>query len=264
MITAHDVEWLALRRGFKPALRVATSAAEAADHEALFLRRGAVVVRASWQPPDARPPQEILYVARRLQDAEALRAVEAPLRDGGSAERLRDASLATGRLLGYPPCCAEAFVDRIERARGLGLDELRGLRKRALAAREAQVEAPRWELNNLLLDERVRLITFEPCLYDCPLALRFARAVLREIVALSATDAAELHRRLAVAIALDPGGRKALVQIADGRVVQARAPLSHDDRVLFARDAALSAEIEGAEVSALRGEPGGLLLLRFG
>ncbi len=263
MIAAYDVEWLALRKGYKPAIRLAVEPAEAATHEALFVRRGAAVVRSAWQPPDARPAQEILYVARRLREAEALREVEAPILRGGETAELGGAILAAGRLLGYPPCCAEAFVDRIERARHLGLGALRGLRKRHLAACEAQVDQPRWELNNLFLEERLRLITFEPCRYDCPPALRFAGAVFGEIEALSAPDAAALRGRLAVAVALDAEGRKAEVQIDEGRIAQAQAPLSHDDRVLSPRDAALAGELEGALLGEAQARIAGLLVLEF-
>ena len=86
-----------------------------------------------------------------------------------------------GRLMGYPPCCVEAFAAQTDRSNNTR-------NRYATAARTTTAGPWPWELNNL----HTMLIPCYPCGYACAAALELARS------ALAAMDAAH------------PGARSAL------------------------------------------------------
>ncbi len=188
----HEGEWLLLELGLKPVLRQALPATRLPAFAARCARRGLVFARGS-SVGVGREAQDgdLVYVARDLAQAEAARDTEAALLaaqrggddgEGGGASgaiasditstpaptrRLRDAhaARALGALLGFPPCCVDAFV---QVARD-GRDEKAGMLDHALAASRAF--HPR--LNNLSLGA-FHYIGWSPCRFDCPASLALA------------------------------------------------------------------------------------------
>jgi len=99
---------------------------------------------------------------------------------------------------------------------------------------QAWTPRPNPRLNCLLFGERLQLISFQPCSFECEAAREFADAkaelVAREFPAASIA----LERLLARAVAVDPQNRRAWVELAvddhgDERIV-AVAPIQTDDR----------------------------------
>lgn len=87
-----------------------------------------------------------------------------------------------GRLMGYPPCCVEAFAAQADRSNNTR-------NRYATAARTTLRDEPwPWELNNL----HTMLIPCYPCSYGCAAALDLARS------ALAAMDAAHPGTRQAI------------------------------------------------------------------
>lgn len=104
-----------------------------------------------------------LYVSR--DPALARRAAELQANKDPSAV-LRE----MGDLLGYPGCCVEAFAAQPDRSNNT-------FNRYATAARTTSPGPWPWELNNLVF----MLLAFFPCRYDCPEALKHARAALAEM-----------------------------------------------------------------------------------
>lgn len=123
-------------------------------------------------------PRVELYISR---DADLARRALALQSEADPSQRLRD----IGALMGYPPCCVEAF----ERT----LDRSNNTRNRYATAARTRPEGPwPWELNNCF----VMLVPFFPCHYECPAALRWARATLAELRAEDPSIVAALERWL--------------------------------------------------------------------
>jgi hypothetical protein len=171
-----ELELLAFALGIKPTLRLSFDPPRAMEAAARWRRRGFEVVEAS--VGDAT----LLYLARDLATADALAQAEARILPGAGRALDRGAAAAAhrelGRLLGYPACCADAFVDRVEagvtrRHGGVAIAEL------VVAAEDAASRTERFHARlNVMLRGRHALIPFDPCRFDCPIALRWAGAVL--------------------------------------------------------------------------------------
>jgi hypothetical protein len=251
-----DVEWIALRAGIKPAIRRTADPAEADEMEARLRRRGAALLRSVGYAIGARPPIVVLYAARSMRDAEVLRDAEAPLLSGcwQPTELQVRCNLEVGRRLGYPRCCVEAFCDRVARGSGI-LAEGSPVRvvEAYVAARDAWVPRPHPWLNERWLDAHIRWITFEPCRYDCPLALRIAAATRHEVRKLDARTGELTDRFLAESAVIAPSGARAVVEIERSPtpvIARAFAHLDAQGRLLHPDDEALAGTLPGAPVGA--------------
>lgn len=195
---AAPLELLAFAIGIKPALRLRATPGEIARLRA----RGAAVEVAG----------ELAYVARdaawaaALAEAEALVVPGAPNRaPDGVVQR---AHREVGRLLGYPPCCVEAFVERVVggvdvRADGTPAAELVVAAEAALA-RSTRVLAR----TSFLLPKREALVPFDPCAFDCEPALRYADALFAAYEARDPIEAAALRARLLEPVRLAADARR--------------------------------------------------------
>jgi hypothetical protein len=142
------------------------------------------------EPREERRP---LYVGR---DRGALReAIAAEL------ARTTEGARALGGLLGYPPCCVEAFVGRSDR---------RAAALWAAAAARSERFLPRL---NVLDHAILAYVAFFPCRFDCPDAAARADAIAallarRHPALVSCVDAALARPRLVLApeiqLALEP------------------------------------------------------------
>lgn len=221
-----DVEWLALAAGLKPAIRIAANALEASHVAARFQQLGAAVVTARGPVGVHRHEQTIVYVARTAGEAASLRAAERPL----LAPHLpaRDKAYYAGELglrLGYPRCCVDAFAARVLRGPGkLRPGDRDGAHEDYVAARDARVARPDWRLNNLLLRQHLRLLTFEPCRYDCAAALALAAPLLAIVESHHPEAAPVLKASLQRPLALAATGARAWVAGAPDRLTAAEPP----------------------------------------
>ncbi len=215
-----DVERLAFARGRKPALRELSAADGILWSAWLHARSGAAV---TVLPPldGRRRNDEVLMVARTLADAEAM--ADAALRECLSD---RSASAAgtreLGLRLGYPSCCVEAFIADFERERppqvradplGRSPAKIREAEEVWRRLDRAWVARPDPRINSLLFGERLRLISFDPCRFDCPAALALARALYELGVDEDPAAAAALLRELARPVAVDEYDRRAWVEL---------------------------------------------------
>lgn len=221
-----DVEWLALSHGLKPAIRIAATALEASAIAGRFQRMGAAVVTARGPVGAHRHEQTLVYVARTPGEANSVRAAERPLLQPHLPPKDK-AYFAHefGLRLGYPRCCVDAFTDRILRGPGkLRPGDRESVHEDYVAAHDALVDRPDWRLNNLLLRQHLRLITFEPCRYDCAAALNLAAGIL-DIAARHAGPSVQvLCDRLKRPLVLAKTGARAWVRLDHGRIVAAEAP----------------------------------------
>lgn len=261
-----DVEWLALAAGLKPAIRITATALEASAIAGRFQAMGAAVVTARGPVGVHRHAHTLVYVARTAADAAAARAAERPL----LATHLpaRDKAYYAGELglrLGYPRCCIDAFTARVLRGPGkLRPGDRDSVHEDYVAAHDALVARPDWRLNNLLLRQHLRVITFEPCRYDCGVALDFAREIVRLIEAQDAASARVLEDRLKRPLVLTAAGARAWARLEGAepaKIVAAEAPRAADPRAAAAdpADEALAARLLRLPLPEL-GDPPPLLL----
>lgn len=175
------------RAGKKP---VAFLTALPADVEAIVASFGAVHVerrqrRVQVGPQDAWIDRRDVGEARvelYLSRDPALAARAARLQtEGDPSASLRE----LGDLMGYPPCCVEAFAAQADRHNNTQ-------NRYATAARTAAASPWPWELANL----HTMLIPCYPCSYACAAARDLARS------ALAAMDAAHPGKREALRAAL--------------------------------------------------------------
>lgn len=243
-----DVEWLALAAGLKPAIRIAASAIEASRVAEHFQRLGAAVVTARGPVGVHRHEHTLLYVARTAGDAQSLRAAERPL----LAAHLpaRDKSYYAGQLglrLGYPRCCVDAFAARVLRGPGkLRPGDRDSFHEDYVAARDALAPRPDWRLNNLLLRHHLRLVTFEPCRYDCAAALAIAEPLLQIVARHHPDDLPALKASLQRPLAIDPSGARAWAARDGDRIVRAEPPREHPTAAADPADSAFAAKLLAA------------------
>jgi len=261
-----DVEWLALAAGLKPAIRIAATALEASAIAGRFQAMGAAVVTARGPVGVHRHEHTLVYVARTAGDAAAVRAAEKPLLS--HALPARDKAYYAGELgqrLGYPRCCVEAFTARILRGPGkLRAGDRDSVHEDYVAAHDARVARPDWRLNNLLLRQHLRLVTFEPCRYDCGLALALASEVLRLAEASDGPSTHVLMDRLKRPLVLAATGARAWVRLeraaTPAKIAAAEAPRSPEPTARpDPADEALGVRMLRAPLSEL-GDPPPMLL----
>ncbi|MCB9597454.1 MAG: hypothetical protein H6719_32330 [Sandaracinaceae bacterium] len=165
------LEVLAFAIGIKPALRIQVARADGDVEAARWRARGAAVVAVSG----------MLYVARDEARARALEAAEAivlPGRFGRAPDHdVLDAHRALGRLLGYPPCCVDGFLERVVRGVDVRADGTPAA-ERVVAAEAALARSRRVLARpSFLLPKRRALVPFDPCAFDCEPALAYADAL---------------------------------------------------------------------------------------
>lgn len=250
-----DVEWLALRAGLKPAIRLTAEPSEVEALEARFSRLGAKVARGLWRRGQGRV-LAVLYVARSARDAEALRDVEAPVIDHETPTPRQlevNACMEVGRRLGYPRCCVEAFCARVERGCGVLSSGSIVASEDYVAARDAWVARPCPRLNTLLLAASIRWITFEPCRFDCSLARSLADAVAGLVASRSPESASAIDRVLAMSVVITAEDARAQVAVDRAlpcpRIQQAWAQRTSEGRPIGPRDDELAARLPGLTVN---------------
>ena len=219
--TRIDTELQAVLGGIKPAIRLSTEGTDEDTLRARYARYGLVACAGDGAFIDDKGENgrrlRLVYVARSLETAEHVRAVEAktfaPQRDVESrAAEYREVGLA----LGYPPCCVDAYVARMLPAplapSGVPLAEA------FVAARGAWHASPSWLLNHLLFETGDALITFTPCSYRCAAALEYATKVIARVDGVAPLAARRLRRRLAVDVAVDAHGARVVAELEAGSV----------------------------------------------
>ncbi len=234
-----DTEWVAFLAGRKPALRRTVDASQAEALEARLRAAGACVVRAPEAAVFGGRAQVVVYAAKTMAEAEALREAEATLLPGTSAyvSGAMGGQLArhreVGARLGFPACCVEAFCRRLTR----GVDTLadgsaRGLAEDYVAVRDAWVARADARLNHLLFRARVQLVSFYPCRYDCAEAIAYADGVLAAVRARHGDNAArEIVTALARPVVIAPDGARAWVDLdASGEHIVGAAVITDDTR----------------------------------
>ena len=168
-------EWLALVAGVKPALRLWRPAARARAEAAAAARRGFAVELI------ALGERALVYVARTPAAARALRDAEAAALPGQPAGAPFDPAphRALGALLGFPPCCVEAFVARIARGADVAADGGRA-DEAWIAATEAAARSTRLDArcNVFERDRRPGWLSHEPCAFDCAASVAYADRVI--------------------------------------------------------------------------------------
>jgi len=203
VIVTAPLETLAFGIGIKPALRVRLAEPAAREREAdRWRERGASVVAHAG----------LLYVARDEATAAALREAEAavlpdgPLRPPDAA--VRDAHRTLGRLLGYPRCCVEAFVERL--ARGVEVRADGGRAAEVVVAAEDALRRGRRRHARLsfFLPKRRALVPFDPCAFDCQPAMLYADALLSAYSERDRTAANELAGALLGEVRLAADGAR--------------------------------------------------------
>jgi hypothetical protein len=264
--TLPDPEWTALQAELKPAVRMTMPAPRA---HALAARMGPRGVACAIGPTN-KAGEVALYVARDAGRVAALVAAERrtlALAEGDEREKPADERLAghaaLGALLGYPSCCVDAFVARARTFDGPA-SPLRGAHEDSVQARAALANAarPRAELNSLFWPYRRHLVTFYPCAFDCPRALRYATALERELARRAPGATAELMRALTATVVLAEDGARVVVA-RDGRIAPPPCGPGACPRAI---DEALAARLSESAPIRLDGGPraDGLLVIDFG
>ncbi len=117
---------------------------------------------------DEGEPRVELYIAR---DADLARRAAHLQAEVDPTAALRE----IGELVGYPPCCVDAFARQDDRANNSRNRYESQARTRAPGG-STPIPWP-WELNNL----HTMIVPFYPCSYRCEPALAWARACLAEM-----------------------------------------------------------------------------------
>jgi len=251
-----DVEWHAFAAGAKPAVRLALAPGDADEVASRYAELGASTARTATITFQGAPAV-LVYAARTADDAEALRDLEARILARAPDRHALMREL--GRRLGYPPCCAAAFVARSRRDTswrrllfGRTVDTFQ-------AARDGWVAKPRPRLDDLLRREGRALVSFQPCRYDCEHALEVADRIAEVVRGVDAGWLAWVEGELARPIAVAANGARAFVDLDEEpvrRIVRATAPVDPGGRSL-APDVDLARRLAGRSVGE-RGRIGGL------
>jgi len=160
VLGSGEADEVALYGSIKPLLREVLPAAAVAQARARFEPLGLSVREAEHRVPQASASGTVLFVARdeRLV-AEAVRCEAAP-----------DHDHELGRLLGYPRCCVEAYLEVPPPRRNVDVFA------HALAASEACL--PRLNVVDLAV---FHYVSWLPCSFACALSKRYADAVASHI-----------------------------------------------------------------------------------
>ncbi len=256
-----DTEWLALRAGLKPGLRLAADAASAPEIAERYQRHGCSVALAHARIGLERRARVLVYVGATAQVAAGLRATERHLLEPHISPR--DRAFFTrelGMRLGYPTCCVDAFAERTRRGGGLLRD---GDPQRHdpdyVHVHEAWVARPDWRLNNLLMAHHIRLISFAPCRFDCASALAQAVAIHRLVALEAAASLPVLEDMLRRPLLIAPDGARAWVRLDRGKISAAEPPRDPDGPPqpadFFRSPAWLGAEVGPDGRLLARGDP---------
>ncbi len=209
-VVSYPAEWLALLEGVKPALRLWRDRAKAAA-EADAARRRGFAVEAVEVPGD--PPRTIVYVARTPAAARMLRALEAPIWPGQAPRPLSPDDLAAhralGAALGYPPCCVDSFVARVERGVTRLPSGARAHEDFVAASVALAGSATLSPLCNIFAAGRNSCwVSHVPCRLDCAASIAYATAVRAAYLRRSPAAAALMDRELALDVAIGRDGRR--------------------------------------------------------
>lgn len=238
-MSRFDPEQAALQSGLKPALRLRPPHTQLTATGARYRAAGFAVLE----------HRDTIYVARSEHDCDELCELEARLRRDIVGTRRAREQRRIGALLGYPPCCIEAFVDRyVAEPNQLVAWLARRPAEIWRAARAAWVAAPRPRLNTLLGGEGTRIVSFEPCRFDCAAASAQADAIFDVLSAADRERAAELDRRLAEDVVVLTTGACATLRLEQGRIEEVFPCRSDVRRSLSRRDHALLLSLIGARV----------------
>jgi hypothetical protein len=249
-----DTEWLAFRRGLRPAIRIAVGQDWVDKVAKRFRNMGAKVERSDDQVEIDGRTQWVLYLSRQTETAQQLKANEAPLffdADQLSVDEKCDRHRVMGQHLGFPACCVESYC--VWTARGVGrlsADSDIMASETYIAAREAWIPQPSPLLNDLFTTQRVRLISFYPCRYDCAVALALAEKVVEEIHRHHPKTADLYLGALKQSVVVGSWGQIAIMdqgQRADGLcvVAEASAPPGPEDRPSDRRDVDFAQTLKG-------------------
>ncbi|MFO0552667.1 MAG: hypothetical protein U0271_30025 [Polyangiaceae bacterium] len=190
-----NVELTAVLKGVKPALRTSVAARDAA-RTCAELGAAGLAVRVLERPVQMDGLEWTVVVASTDQGkSDRLLELEASSRSRESEEVHRE----LGRLLGYPPCCVDAFCGRLQYG-GEAPDPI------YRATRDAWTAEPHSRLNPLLFGEGTWLVSFEVCSFSCPTAIATADALAS--CADGPTLLAALDAALATPIAVHPNGAR--------------------------------------------------------
>ncbi len=250
-----DVERIAFVARVKPAVRIRIERERAPKLVAELEGLGAEVRRGPWRMPGG-PPRDVVCAAWTARAVEELAHGEWELcgRDRGDDNSTEQAEAARviGRCLGYPPCCVESFAERarvkVERSR-FSTDWL--------AVQAAWVRRPRARLDTLRFGERLHLISFEPCRFDCPAALEVADAIAAAVAREDPDGLRRLDEALRTSIAIEPSGERARVVLRSRIVEHAAAIPRHAGRPPSEGSESLAGRIVGravAETGELEGD----------
>lgn len=247
-----DTEWLALRAGLKPGLRLAADAASAPEIAERYQRHGCSVALAHARIGLERRARVLVYVGATAQIAAGLRATERHLLEPHISPR--DRAFFTrelGMRLGYPTCCVDAFAERTRRGGGLLRD---GDPERHdpdyVHVHEAWVDKPDWRLNTLLMPHHARLISFAACRLDCAAAAAQAGEIHRLVAAEAPAALPVLEDMLARPLVIGPDGARAWAELAAGRIRRAEPPRELPDGPTLPADEARAAAWIGATIGA--------------
>ncbi len=204
--------------GLKPALRLQREPRQAEAEAAAARRRGFAVELVAL--PDAatgdRPGvsrRAIVYVAASAAAARALRELEAQALPGQPARIDRSFDpvphRGLGAALGFPPCCVEAFVNRIAR----GADVLASgghAHEDFIAATEAAARSRRLDAraNVFARDRAPGWLSHVPCAFDCAPSLAYAGRVIAAYRAHDPAGVIELTTPLVVPVAIGTDGAR--------------------------------------------------------
>lgn len=234
-VQATDVnaENAALFAGAKPAVR---STIDPEHLDALCRRyaaRGVFVELVEPSPGRFPVGTMIVCASKDPERAKQLAEAEAAIKPGHSP---RDINVRIGELLGYPDCCNAAFSRYANRER-------RWQASIWPRVARAWVPRPHPRLNVLRFVERLHLISFDPCRYDCPAAIAIADRIASACAHERPEATALLDAALARDIAINRMGVRAEVvlerrderlQIADARFIPGcSGPVSDDQAERF-------------------------------
>jgi len=224
-----DTEWLALRAGIKPGIRIAADVVSAPAIAERYQRLGCSVVMTHGRIGRERRPRVLIYIGATPQAASSLRATEAHLLDPKTTPR--DKAFFTrefGMRLGYPHCCVDAFAERTRRGSGHLRDGDRDHHDPDYVhVHDAWSARPDWRLNNLLMAHHARLISFAACRFDCASALTHAHAIYQLVAAETPSHLPVLEDMLRRPLLIASDGARAWVHAIAGKITAAEAPHAH-------------------------------------
>lgn len=155
-----EADEVALFAGLKPLLRQVLPASELAGARERFGRLGLALGEARHRISHASTEGTVLFVSRD----------ERRVSEAVSAEEGDEHDLELGRLLGYPRCCVEAYLELPSPRRNVDVFQR--------AARATSTFEPRLNCLDLSI---FHFISWLPCSFDCAVSKAYADAVAQHI-----------------------------------------------------------------------------------